>query len=165
MCPFQEVFMVPWRGRCALIALVLLAAPVAARAQSSIGFTGGGTIDPQQVYGGVYWQSPDIGGRFRIRPGIDGSTGDGLLLASINIDLIALFPLGQSGWSLVQGGGPTIVIATLNDVTNSPRELHAGASYLFGFAHRKGFYTEFRIGGGGYVANLKMGAGWRIELK
>ena len=157
--------MVSRSGRYALAAFILLAVSVPARAQSSIGFIGGATIDPQQVYGGVYWQSPDLGGRFHIRPGIDGGTGDGLWLASINIDLIALFPLGQSGWSLVQGGGPTIVIATLNDVTDSPREVHAGASYLFGFAHRKGFYTEFRIGGGGYVANLKMGAGWTIALK
>ena len=157
--------MVSRSGRYVLAALILLAASVPAHAQSSIGFIGGATIDPQQVYGGVYWQSPDLGGRFHIRPGIDGGAGDGLWLVSINIDLVALFPLGQSHWSLLQGGGPTIVIATLNDVTNSPKEVHAGASYLFGFAHQKGFYTEFRIGGGGYVANLKMGAGWAIELK
>ncbi len=115
----------------------LVAAP--ARAQSKIGFGGGATIDPQQVYGGVYWQSPDIGGRFHLRPGIDGTTGDGLRLASINIDLIVLIPLGKSPWSLVQGGGPSIVIATLSDVDDSPKEVHAGGSYLFGFAAQQRF--------------------------
>jgi hypothetical protein len=157
--------MVSRSGRCALIAMALLTVTVPARAQSSVGFSGGATIDPKQIYGGVYWQSPDIGGRFRIRPGIDGATGDGLRLASINIDLIALFPLGKSHWSLVQGGGPSIVIATLSDVNDSPKEVHAGGSYLFGFAHENGFFTEFRIGGGGFVPNFKVGAGWAIEFK
>ena len=142
-----------------------LAVSVPAGAQSSIGFLGGAAIDPEQLYGGVYWQSPELGGRFHIRPGIDGGGGEGLWLASINIDFVVSFPLGQSGWSLVQGGGPTIIIATLRDVDDSPRELSAGGSYLFGFAHRNGFYSEFRIGGGGFVPNLKMGAGWAITLK
>ena len=157
--------MVSRSGRCAFIAIVLLAVSMPARAQSSIGFVGGVTIDPQQVFGGVYWQSPDLGGRFHLRPGIDGGVGDGLWLTTINIDLIVSFPLGRSRWSLVQGGGPSIVIATLRDVDHSPRELHAGASYLLGFAHAGGFYSEFRIGSGGFVPNLKMGAGWAIELK
>jgi hypothetical protein len=157
--------MVSRSGRYALAAFLLLVVSVPAAAQSSIGFTGGASIDPEQMYGGVYWQSPDLGGRFKIRPGIDGGGGEGLWLASINIDLIVSIPLGQSGWSLVQGGGPTIVIATLRDVSDSPREVGAGGSYLFGFGHRNGFYGEFRIGGGGYVPNLKMGAGWTIGLK
>jgi len=160
-------FMVTRSGRCALgawVVLIVVSVPAPARAQS-IGFVGGGTIDPHQAYGGVFWESPDLGGPFRIRPGIDGGTGDGLWLVSINIDLLGRFPLGQSGWFLIQGGGPTIVIATLNNVVNSPKEVHAGGSYLFGFAHKKGFFGEFRIGGGGYVPNLKMGAGWSISLK
>jgi hypothetical protein len=165
MWPLSEGFMISRSGRCVLVAVLLVVVSVPARAQSSIGFTGGAAIDPEQVYGGVYWQSPDLGGRFKIRPGIDGGAGEGLWLASINIDLIVTFPLGQSGWSLVQGGGPTIVVATLRDVPDSPRELAAGASYVLGFAHRSGFYTEFRIGGGGYVPNLKMGAGWVVALK
>jgi hypothetical protein len=46
-----------------------------ASAQSSINFTGGGSIDPEQIYAGVSWSSPDLGGRFKIRPGIDGGFG------------------------------------------------------------------------------------------
>src|SRR3954466_16315761 len=96
-------FMVTRRGRSTVVAcllLVVVAAAAPARAQS-IGFVGGGTIDPHQGYGGVFWESPDLGGPFRIRPGIDGGAGDGLWLVSINIDLLGRFPLGQSGWSLI----------------------------------------------------------------
>jgi len=76
-----------------------------------------------------------------------------------------LFPLGASGWSLVQGGGPSIVLSSLSDYQDSPREVHAGGGYLFGFAHDNGFFAEFRLGGGGFVPNLKFGAGWAVTLK
>ena len=138
----------------------------AALAQASINFNGGASIDPEQVYAGVSWESPDIGGRFRIRPGIDGGFGDGVRLATINLDLIVKFPLGASGWTLVQGGGPVISIAKYTgDFDDLPRELHAGGSYLFGFQHDNGFFTEFRVGGGGFVPQLKLGVGWSVAIK
>lgn len=137
-----------------------------ASAQSSISFSGGASVDPTQVYAGVAWESSDIGGRFRIRPGIDGGFGDGLRVGTINLDLVVKFPLGQSGWALLQGGGPVISISKFTGAFEDlPRELHAGGSYLFGFAHDNGFFTEFRVGGGGYVPNLKIGIGWAVEIK
>lgn len=140
--------------------------PAAAAAQSSISFSGGASIDPTQAYGGVAWESDDIGGRFRLRPGIDGGFGDGLRLGTINLDLVVRFPLGQSGWSLLQGGGPTITIAQFTGAfEDADREIHAGGSYLFGFQHDRGFFTEFRVGGGNYVPQLKLGVGWAVEIK
>jgi hypothetical protein len=138
-----------------------------ASAQSSINFTGGGSIDPEQLYAGVSWSSPDLGGRFKIRPGIDGGFGDGLRLGNINIDLIVKFPLGTTGWSLIQGGGPVITIATFSgdDFENQDTELHAGGSYLFGFQHDNGFFADFRVGGGNFVPQLKIGVGWSVEIK
>ena len=105
--------MVSRSGQRIAIATVLAACFVGlwapqASAQSSISFSGGASIDPEQVYAGVAWESPDIGGRFRIRPGIDGGFGDGIRLGTINLDLIVKFPLGTTGWTLVQGGGPVI---------------------------------------------------------
>ena len=137
-----------------------------ASAQSSINFTGGGSIDPEQVYAGVSWSSPDLGGRFQIRPGIDGGFGDGVRLGNINIDLIVKFPLGTSKWTLVQGGGPVITIAKYTgEFEDAPYELHAGGSYLFGFQHDNGFFADFRVGGGGFVPSLKIGVGWSVEIK
>ncbi len=158
--------MVSFSGhRCVLAVLfaVIFAAPGAA--QSSISFSGGASIDPEQVYAGVAWESPDIGGRFRVRPGIDGGFGDGLRLANVNLDFIVKFPLGTSAWSLIQGGGPTIGIARFSDFAEEGTELHAGGSYLFGFQHQNGFFGEFRVGGGSFVPQLKLGVGWAVELK
>ena len=163
--------MVTWSGhRIALIAVVFAAFigfnAAAASAQSSINFNGGASIDPEQVYAGVSWESPDIGGRFRIRPGIDGGFGDGLRLATINLDLIIKFPLGASGWTLVQGGGPVIsIVKYTGEFEDFPRELHAGGSYLFGFQHDSGFFTDFGVGGGGFVPQLKLGVGWAVTIK
>ena len=137
----------------------------ASSAQSSIHFTGGASIDPTQVYAGVSWESPDIGGRFRIRPGIDGGFGDGLRLGTINLDLIVKFPLGTTAWTLIQGGGPVVSISRFSGIDDAPSELHAGGSYLFGFQHDNGFFTEFRVGGGGFVPQLKLGVGWAVEIK
>ena len=155
------------RARVAALfcAVFLIAGARGASAQSSINFNGGVSIDPEQVYAGVSWESPDIGGRFRLRPGIDGGFGDGVRLGTINIDLIVKFPLGTSAWTLVQGGGPTISVAKASGIDDAPSELHAGGSYLFGFQHDNGFFGEFRVGGGGFVPQLKIGVGWSVEIK
>ena len=129
--------------------------------QSQVGFIGGVSIDPEQGFVGVFWQSPPLGGRFHVRPGLEGGFGSDLRLATINIDFIVRFPLGASGWNLVQGGGPTIVLIKVDGFEGT--ETNAGGSYIFGFAHDDGFFGEFRIGGGS-VPNLKMGAGWAIRF-
>src|ERR1044071_2420402 len=144
--------MVTWNGhRLVVFALffagLLTCSARNASAQSSINFNGGGSIDPTQVYAGVSWESPDIGGRFRIRPGIDGGFGDGLRLGTINLDLITKFQLGTTAWSLIQGGGPIISISKVTGFEDAPREVHAGGSYLFGFQNDNGFFAEFRVGG------------------
>lgn len=161
----------------AMVSLVVLAGLLAlsptAHAQtvsmssqrSLIGFVGGASIDPEQGYVGVFWQSPEIANRFHVRPGIDGGFGGDVRLATINIDFIARFPLGASGWSLLQGGGPTVVVTRFGGGRGSrdARDVSAGGSYVFGFAHDNGVLAEFRIGGGG-VPNLKIGAGFGIAF-
>ena len=168
--------MVRWSGRFSVIVLgltvaagVLVSSPAAAQAQpqisrssqSSVGFQGGVSIDPEQVFVGVFWESPRIGGRFSLRPGIDGGFGNDIRLATFNIDFIARFAIGNSGWNFVQGGGPTIVI--VKDPLFDSTETTAGGSYIIGFSHDGGFFGEFRIGGGN-VPNLKMGAGYQLRF-
>lgn len=138
----------------------------AARAQSSINFSGGASIDPEQAYAGVAWESSDIGGRFRLRPGIDGGFGGGLRLATVNIDITVRFPIGQSGWSLMQGGGPVVSLVRFgDDLVENRTDVGAGGSYLLGLVHDSGFFAEFRTGGGGYVPAFKFGAGWQVKVQ
>jgi hypothetical protein len=155
-----------FRLKAAMLAALLVGVLSSdARAQSAVGFTGGASIDPEQVYVGVFWQSPPIGGNFRIRPGLDGGFGNDLRLGTINIDFTYSFSLGQSPWRFVTGGGPAIVlISYADDAFDTGTEVTAGGSYIFGFAHDGGFFAEFRVGGGNVPA-LKMGAGWTLKLQ
>jgi hypothetical protein len=151
--------------RLALLAIVMAIGVAPANAQSAVGFQGGGSIDPEQGFVGVFWQSPDIAGRFRIRPGIDGGFGSDLRVATINVDFLYVFPLGQSGWRLVQGGGPVIAITRFDfGFDQTETDTSAGASYVLGFQHDSGFFTEFRGAGGGRVPSLKFGAGWMLKI-
>jgi hypothetical protein len=129
--------------------------------KSQVGFQGGASIDPEQGFVGVYWQSPAIGNRLHLRPGIDGGFGGDLRVATINIDFIARFSLGSSGWDLIQGGGPVIAITKIDGFEGT--DTSAGGSYLIGFAHDSGFFGEFRIGGGN-TPSLKMGACYAIKF-
>jgi len=133
--------------------------------RSRIGFVGGVSIDPEQVFVGVFWETPEIGNRFHLRPGIDGGFGSDVSLATISVDFIAKFPLGSSGWKFIQGGGPAIVIVKF-DTSNGTRgtDIGAGGSYIIGFAHDSGFLAEFRVGGGGNVPSLKLAAGYAIRF-
>ena len=60
---------------------------------------------------------------------------------------------------------PVITVSKITGFDDAPNELHAGGSYLFGFAHDNGFFTEFRVGGGSLVPQLKLGVGWAVEIK
>ena len=166
--------MVRSRGRSSLLIFVLTVAagvlvssdasaqPQIQRApQSSVGFQGGLSIDPEQGFVGVFWESPPIGNRFSLRPGIDGGFGGDLRVATINIDFVARFPIGTSGWHFVQGGGPVIVITKVRGLDES--DYGAGGSYIIGFSHDGGFFGEFRIGGGN-TPSLKMGAGYQLRF-
>jgi hypothetical protein len=150
-------------GALALVLLIASSANAQITPTSSerfaVGFQGGGSIDPEQFFAGVYWQSPELGGRIHIRPGLDGGFGNDIRLATINVDFVFYFPLGNSGWSLVQGGGPTVVITRFGEST----DVGGGGSYVIGFAQQEGFFTEVRIGSG-RAPSVKFGAGWAIRF-
>lgn len=129
---------------------------------SLIGFIGGVSVDPEQRVVGVFWQTPEIGGRFHLRTGLDGGFGDGVKVATVNVDFIARFPLGASGWDFIQGGGPAIVVTRFDVFGATETDVGAGGSYIIGFGHQSGFLGEFRIGGGGNVPSLKLTVGYAI---
>jgi hypothetical protein len=140
-----------------LLAILL----VGARAHAQgIGFQGGATVDPEQIFVGTHLETRDLFQGLRFRPGIDGSWGQGFSLATINIEFIYRTPLGRSGWTIYQGGGPAIVL--LRQSGNA--DVHAGSFFTFGFANNNGFFTEFRYGGNAYPT-LKFGAGFTIRKR
>ena len=137
--------------------------PAPAAAQSAIGFQGGVAIDPEQVYGGVYYMTGDLGRGIHLRPGIDGAAGEDLRIGTINLDAIYGYPLNGNGWTLIAGGGPSIVVTRIAGVPDF-RDTSVGFHSIFGFGHESGFFVEARLGSG-MAQRFKLGVGWAVELK
>jgi hypothetical protein len=138
-----------------------LAAPRPAAAQAAVGFQAGAAVDPEQVFGGVFYQTADLGRGIRLRGGIDGATGDGLRIATINADLIYGYPL-NSGWTIIAGGGPAVVVTRWADYDDL-RDTGLGFHSIVGFGHDNGFFVEARFGSLN-AQRLKLGVGWAIVL-
>jgi hypothetical protein len=139
---------------------LLLGCSSAVRAQG-IGFQGGATIDPNQVFVGSHFETGELMPGLRFRPGIDGGFGGTYSLASINLEFLYAIPL-KSGWALYQGGGPAIVLERVTVGTLHNTSTHAGTFLTFGFANENGFFTEFKLGGG-HSPSLKFGVGYTIR--
>lgn len=133
----------------------------------SVGFLGGGLVDPEQFYVGTFFETAPIAERVRVRPGVDGSWGSDLKIASINIDIIYRTIVG-SDWRFYTGGGPTILIIRPEEPGRpgdplAEDDVTGGLTGLIGFAHSSGFFTEFKFGrGGNRGPSLKFGAGIRF---
>jgi hypothetical protein len=146
--------------------LLVVLAPSVARAQSW-GFVGGGGVDPEQVYAGVFFETPPIAQQVRLRPGFEASRGDGLKVASINFDIIYRTVVGAD-WAFYTGGGPTVEFATIDDPSRYPKgrgdldEVSGGFEGLLGFSHRSGFLFEFKFGHTDFAPSLKFGAGFKF---
>jgi hypothetical protein len=142
-----------------LFLAVLLLLNARADAQG-IGFQGGGTVDPEQVFVGTHFETGELFPNFRFRPGIDGGLGGDYSLATINIEFLYHIEFGRSGWSVYQGGGPAIVLLRRDEDTS----VHAGSFFTFGFAHENGFFTDFKVGNG-TAPTLKFAVGYTVRRK
>ena len=151
--PFPRRFLV---AVASFAVLLLINSRAAAQ---GIGFQGGGTVDPEQMFIGSHFETGELFQNFRFRPGIDGSFGGDFSLAALNIEFLYHFSIGRS-WSVYQGGGPAVVFIRQNDRTST----HAGSFYTFGFAHENGFFTDFKLGAG-TSPTLKFGVGFTVRKK
>ena len=150
----------PWLA-LALIAGLGLAWPGSAAAQAAVGFQAGAAVDPEQVFGGVFYQTGDLGRGLRVRAGVDGATGDGLRIATVGADLIYGYPL-NGGWTFIAGGGPAVVITRWADYDDL-KDTGLGFHSIVGFGHDNGFFVEARFGSLN-AQRLKVGVGWAIVL-
>lgn len=141
-------------------------APAAAGAQG-IGFQGGMTVNPEQVYVGTHMELPLGSDQLVLRPAIDGGFGNDLRVAAIGAEIQYRVDLGNSGWRLSQGFGPSVYIARLADkfAGAAATDVSGAWTYAFGVVHEGGFFTELKGGGsrGLAIPMLRIGAGFTIR--
>ena len=139
-----------------LLAPLTFAAP--ARAQG-IGFQGGVSVDPEQVYIGSHFETREIARGVYFRPSIDGGFGSDLKLASINVEFLYKYEINP-GWKIYQGGGPAVHLFRAG--TPATTDITGGLSAVFGFVHVSGLFAEFKVGSG-RGPNLKFGVGFTVR--
>ncbi len=132
-----------------------------------IGFQGGMTVNPEQVYVGTHMELPLGSDQIVLRPAIDGGFGNGLRVAAIGAEIQYRFELGNSGWRLSQGFGPSVYIARFSAPFRDEevQDVSGAWTYAFGLVHEGGFFIEFKGGGsrGGAIPLLRIGAGFTIR--
>ena len=144
--------------RIALFTLVVTLGGVAGARAQGVGFQGGMTIDPEQVYVGTHLETKALVDRLHFRPNVEGGFGSDLKVATVNLEFIYKLPLEGTSWTLYQGSGPAIVIQRFEGQS----DVKGGLSVVFGFAHANGFFTEFKVGALN-TPNLKFGVGYTVR--
>lgn len=147
-------------------ACTTLLATSVGRAQG-IGFQGGMTLNPEQAYVGTHVELPLGSDQLVLRPAIDGGFGSGLRAAAIGAEIQYRIDLGNSGWRLSQGFGPSVYIARfatrLQD--EEATDVSGAWTYAFGVVHEGGFFIEFKGGGTRSltIPAVRIGAGFTIR--
>ena len=134
----RSICAVPWMRLLAATCTTLVSS--AAFAQG-VGFQGGLTINPEQVYVGTHVELPLGSDQIVLRPAIDGGFGSGLRVAAIGAEIQYRIELGNSGWRLSQGFGPGVYVARFaSGFANEEATDVSGAwTYAFGIVHEGGF--------------------------
>ncbi len=137
---------------------VAWAAP--ASAQSAVGVRAGVSGDPDQFFVGVHVDTPPIIERLTFRPNMEIGFGDNTTLVALNIEFAYWLPIENSPWQLYFGGGPAANIYKFDAGRGSDTEVEGGFNILVGVQHRRGLFTELKVGAvdspdikfaGGYV--------------
>ena len=125
------------------------------------------TVNPEQIYVGTHLELPLGSDQLVLRPAIDGGFGNDLRVAAIGAEIQYRLALGNSGWRLSQGFGPSVYVARfasrLQD--EDATDVSGAWTYAFGLVNEGGFFVEFKGGGSRGVAipMLRIGAGFTIR--
>ena len=122
---------------------------------------GGANVNPDQVYGGVQYDSR-LTDSVWLQPSADLGVGNDATLFSVNGDVTYRRLLAsRSPWQLLAGGGPSINVYKLASYTT----MTAGVGLLAGLQHASGLFTEFRVGLRRDDPDVRFGVGYHFGVK
>jgi hypothetical protein len=138
--------------------LLVTAAPAAAQGP---GVRGGISVDPDQGYFGLHYETAALVDRLHFKPNVEVGLGDDLVLTSINMEFSYKFPT-RSRWGLYAGGGPAILIVNRDDDAGGGTDTDAGLNLMLGAEHRGGLFFEIKVGVVD-APDVKFGVGWTFR--
>jgi len=122
--------------------LFLLLSAASARAQG-FGVRAGASVDPDQFYAGVHYETHDLVDRLRFRPNVEVGIGNDLTLVALNIEFTYRLPKPiVPNWQFYVGGGPALNLYHFRNDTDP----EGGFTGLAGLSHRSGLFTEVKLG-------------------
>jgi hypothetical protein len=140
--------------RFAIVGVVIFVlvslAPSPAQAQGGFGLRAGVSADPDQFVFGAHFETAPLFDRLRFRPNAEIGVGDDVTLVALNAEFAYWLPVKSKQWGFYAGGGPAMNIYFLNANGHGPGEddtdVEPGLNFMFGVQHRRGFFTELKIG-------------------
>jgi hypothetical protein len=123
-----------------LSVLTVLLAPARASAQD-LGVRGGVSINPDQGYFGLHFETKPLVDHLYFRPNAEVGFGDGTVLTALNMEFVYKFP-SKNQWRLYAGGGPALNIYNADSSTDT----QGGLNLLVGAEQRNGLFFELKIG-------------------
>jgi hypothetical protein len=130
-----------------LAACIWAVLPTAAHAQGGgVGVRAGVSADPDQFVIGMHYETAPIVDRLRFRPNIEIGFGDDVTLIAINPEFAYWLPIKSRDWGVYVGGGPGINIYNFDRGGDDDTDVEPGLNIMFGLQHRKGLFTELKIG-------------------
>src|SRR5512139_1697586 len=77
-----------------------------ASAQQGIGVRAGASVDPDQFYVGVHYDTGPLVDRLSFRPNVEAGFGSSKTLVGFNFEFAYHIPIPRKEWSVYIGGGP-----------------------------------------------------------
>jgi hypothetical protein len=136
-----------WAVAGLVILVVLFAVTGTASAQKQgIGVRGGASVDPDQFYFGLHYDTGPLVDRLSFRPNVEAGFGDGKTLVTFNFEFAYRIPIPKKAWSLYAGGGPAAVVTNVDHDGESNTDVGGGFNLLIGVSHDKGLFAELKVG-------------------
>jgi hypothetical protein len=123
-----------------------------------VGLRGSVSIDPDQGYFGVHYESSALIDRLHFRPNLEVGLGDDLTHVGLNMEFVYKFPRRRQSWNLYAGGGPAVNFFTADDNTNT----EGGLNLMIGAEQPRGLMFEVKVGAFG-SPDVKFGVGWTFR--
>ena len=147
----------------ATIALVL-ALPARAAAQTHGGVRAGVSSDPTQFYFGGHIETKKLFDEVTFRPNAEVGVGDNLTVFTANFEFVYSWDINKHPWRVYAGAGPALVIfgGSGDRPDHSDSDVGGGFNILIGAQHKKGLFSEIKVGLGD-CPEFKFGIGYAFK--
>lgn len=132
---------------------------VVGAASAQVGVRGGISVDPDQGYFGVHYETAPLIDRLYFRPNAELGLGDDLTHVGLNMEFVYQFPRRRRDWNMYAGGGPALNFYRFsNDNTNT----EGGLNLMIGVEQTRGLMFEAKFGVFD-SPDFKFGVGWTFK--